>query len=593
MPVNNNYSGQIIGNYLMMERLGSGEFGSVYRAQNRLITERIVAIKLINDKYVSSQEECNHFLNEARVLLKLQHPYILPVFDIGEHQGVPYIVLEFAPTGSLRNCLNQSSTQQLPISQSLTILAQIGQALHHAHLQHIIHRDLKPENILFNRKGDALLADFGIATEGVTSTNNSAVITGTPPYMAPEQFQGIVSKLSDQYALACIAYELVTGQRPFQANNFTEWAVKHSHEKPIPPRQINPALPMYVEEAILKAMAKERTQRFKDVSAFIAAVSPQGTYPPTPTKTVLKSPVGVTVLSNTDVTIGRSSDNTYVLNDAQVSGHHAVIRRHGQDYAITDLKSTNKTFVNGQVIPEHIAHVLKQGDNIRIGATTFEYTNDIAAPRPTATPTPTIVAPPPVAPAMSPPSARGQFATPVFTRPKKRTGLWVVSAIVGLLVIFAIGGNVVFHNSTIPPTPFPTPTPPPIPTVPPTPIPPSPTPPPTLPTLNPTYSGSFTDSNGASNKLTLVSVQENQRGSIRGDAEFGCSSLPCSGPPNKFGGTVFITHEVTFSFNAINNSTGASAILTFNGSVSSNNTTMNGTFTGNDGGSGTWGLKSS
>jgi len=107
MPVNNNYSGQIIGNYLMMERLGSGEFGSVYRAQNRLITERIVAIKLINDKYVSSQEECNHFLNEARVLLKLQHPYILPVFDIGEHQGVPYIVLEFAPTGSLRNCLNQ------------------------------------------------------------------------------------------------------------------------------------------------------------------------------------------------------------------------------------------------------------------------------------------------------------------------------------------------------------------------------------------------------------------------------------------------------------------------------------------------------
>ncbi len=381
MPGNNNYSGQIIGNYTVLERLGSGEFGSVYRAQNRFVVERVVAIKLINDRYVSSREECEHFLHEARVLQKLQHPYILPIFDIGEHQGVPYIVIEYAPSGSLRTYLQNLSGGQLPLNRALAVLSQVGQALHYAHLQRVVHRDMKPENILFSSKEVALLADFGIATEMPTSTiRNRDTITGTPPYMAPEQFEGMFSKLSDQYALGCIAYELVTGRKPFQANDIVSWAFKHTQEIPVPPRQINPEIPVEVERAILKAMAKERTQRFPDVGAFVEALAPDKTFATVATQSVLKTATGKTTLANIDLTIGRAPDNMHVISDPQVSGHHAVIRHQSQGHVLFDLNSTNKTYVNEREIPAQTPYVLRQGDTIRIGPTTFEYTYDVVTP---------------------------------------------------------------------------------------------------------------------------------------------------------------------------------------------------------------------
>src|SRR5260370_14533947 len=224
------YLGQRIGNYLGVRKLGSGQFGTVYRAQNKLVAERIVAIKLINNKYVNSQEECERFLQEARLLLRLRHPHILPVIDVGEHQSVPYMITEFAPLGSLRHYIARLSPNRLPLQQVLTLLSQLGQALHYAHQNAIVHRDLKPDNILFNAHEEVFIADFGIAIEmPVTTVKNDATINGTPPYIAPEQFQGTVSKLSDQYALGCIAYELVTGQRPFQAPDFLAIPFKHAH----------------------------------------------------------------------------------------------------------------------------------------------------------------------------------------------------------------------------------------------------------------------------------------------------------------------------------------------------------------------------
>jgi serine/threonine protein kinase len=166
----------------------------------------------------------------------------------------------------------------LPLSEALTILSQVGQALQYAHQKTIIHRDLKPENILLNAKGEALLADFGIATVLATGSVRYVEATGTPAYMAPEQFRGKVSKESDQYALGCIAYELFTGSRPFNAPDFVAMAFQHATEPPIPPRQLNPQLPFSIEQAILKAMAKERKDRYPDVAAFIAAIQPPSTY---------------------------------------------------------------------------------------------------------------------------------------------------------------------------------------------------------------------------------------------------------------------------------------------------------------------------
>src|SRR5437588_4429487 len=202
----------------------------------------------------------------------LQHQHILPIIDAGVHEGFPYLVTEYAPNGSLRERIKRLSSDPLSVEECLDILSQVDQALQYAHEQNIIHRDLAPGNILFNAKNEVLLADFGIATMlDTASIKQTTNPIGTPPYMAPEQFQGEISKEIDQYALGCIAYELFTGQRPF-TGNAAELMYKHINEDPIAPRQLNSDLPEHIEQAILKAMAKQRTNRHKGISAFVAAL---------------------------------------------------------------------------------------------------------------------------------------------------------------------------------------------------------------------------------------------------------------------------------------------------------------------------------
>src|SRR5579875_2902348 len=258
-----------IGNYRIVREIDSGAFGRVYLAQHLLLKNRTVAIKLLHTTRLSSPEERENFLREAQFLEVLKHPYILPILDVGIHEGFPYLVAEYAPNGSLRDRIKRYAPHPLPVQETLTILTQIGQALYYAHQQHIIHRDIKPENILFNARGEALLADFGVATMIETASIKFATVSGTPSYMAPEQFQNSISKESDQYALGCVAYELFTGQRPFSAQDFFAMGFKHMQEAPIPPSQLNPQLPQFVEDAILRAMAKQRTDRFPDIKAFI------------------------------------------------------------------------------------------------------------------------------------------------------------------------------------------------------------------------------------------------------------------------------------------------------------------------------------
>lgn len=266
-----NYVGKSIGNYRIGTLVGSGGFGSVYRGEHAILKERDVAIKILHT-HLSSLEERTRFLEEARLLEHIQHLYILQIFDAGIDAGLPYLVTEFAPHGSLRDLLTRSAHQILPEEVSLTILSQVGEALSYAHQQHIIHRDLKPENILFNANDVALLADFGIATTLSTSSVKYSTVMGTPSYMAPEQFRGILSQQSDQYALGCIAYELFTGHKPFTAPDFFAMGFKHLTDNPVAPTQLNPALPIHIEQAILKAMAKQRGERHADVRAFLAAL---------------------------------------------------------------------------------------------------------------------------------------------------------------------------------------------------------------------------------------------------------------------------------------------------------------------------------
>lgn len=277
-----------IGNYVLTEEINSGGFGNVYKARHIVFDDDPpVAIKVLHPHLIALQQHQQFFL-EARLLKKLRHRYILPLLDAGVYERALYIITEYAALGSLHERLQRRNGTPFPIEEAVTILAQVGEALEHAHQQKVTHCDLKPENILFNAQGEALLADFGLATVmNSTSMVYTDSVVGTFAYMAPEQFRGDISKESDQYSLGCIAYELFTGRKPFTVPPVNPlilgelWKYKHNEEVPVAPTQINPALPTYIEQAILKAMAKDRRQRYPDMMAFVAALQS----PPKPKRT--------------------------------------------------------------------------------------------------------------------------------------------------------------------------------------------------------------------------------------------------------------------------------------------------------------------
>src|SRR6266487_2522868 len=263
-----------IGNYRLIEELPSGAYGLVFRGEHTFLINRVVAIKLLHRVHLNSQKERDSFIQEAKLLEVLEHPHVLPIIDAEFHEGVPYIVTKYAQNGTLRNRLQRQSQAPLPVEEAVTILLQIGEALQYAHQKNIIHRDLKPENILFSDKNDVLLADFGISVVLVSGKTKQVGIGGTLPYMAPEQFEGMISRKSDQYALGCIAYELLTGHQPHMIPNPTIESMWYHHAKVIPysPSQFNPNLPEHIEKALLKAMAKDRDDRYANIADFMNAL---------------------------------------------------------------------------------------------------------------------------------------------------------------------------------------------------------------------------------------------------------------------------------------------------------------------------------
>ncbi|GHO60646.1 serine/threonine protein kinase [Ktedonobacter robiniae] len=275
MPHDSSFIGRQIGNYTLLAKVQSGSFGSVFRAQHTIFDDDPpVALKLLH-MHLTSPQEREGFLQEAKLLRKLRHPFILPIIDAGIYEGQPYLSTEFATGGSLSERIRAQAERPFPLHESLQWISQMGQGLAYAHQHAVMHRDLKPANILFNSRGEALLADFGIAVVLETSsTRNIGELSGTPAYMAPEQYQGYVGPRSDQYALACIAYELLTGHRLFdlEAPSIAAFQYHHINVQPTAPHVYNAALPPECEFALLKALAKTRDQRYPDVATFLEAL---------------------------------------------------------------------------------------------------------------------------------------------------------------------------------------------------------------------------------------------------------------------------------------------------------------------------------
>jgi serine/threonine protein kinase/ABC-type branched-subunit amino acid transport system substrate-binding protein len=260
--------GQQVGEYRLVRKLGGGGFGTVYQAEH--VHEHAQAAVKVLDIRLTKSEDFKDFINEVRTIL-LRHPQIVPLLDFGiSRNDLPFLVMEYAPEGTLRDRHPRGARIPLPIIVSY--VNQIASALQYAHDQRVIHRDVKPENILVRADGTLLVSDFGIAKlmeQSVLLSVQSQV--GTPVYMAPEQHLGYPCFASDQYALAVVIYEWICGARPFQGTA-VGLAVQHMNTPPLPLRDHLPQLPEGIERVILRALAKAPEERFERIQEFADAL---------------------------------------------------------------------------------------------------------------------------------------------------------------------------------------------------------------------------------------------------------------------------------------------------------------------------------
>ena len=264
-------TGKQFGAYQIVAPLGEGGMAAVYKAYQPSM-ERFVALKVLPRHMSNSEEFVARFRREAKLLAQLQHPHILPVFDYGEAEGYPYIVMPFVQSGTLSEFMQQ---RKLSLPEIRRIITQIGDALNYAHTRGMIHRDVKPSNVLIDEGGNCLLTDFGLArmAEASTKITSSSTVLGTPAYMSPEQGTGSnLDQRSDIYSLGIILYEMVTGRVPFTAETPVAVVFKHIQD-PLPSaRKINPDLPESVELVLLKALEKNPADRYQTAEEFVHAM---------------------------------------------------------------------------------------------------------------------------------------------------------------------------------------------------------------------------------------------------------------------------------------------------------------------------------
>jgi eukaryotic-like serine/threonine-protein kinase len=263
--------GQRLGNYRLVRMIGQGGFAEVYLGQH-IYLDTLAAIKVHHARLESDDVE--YFLTEARTVARLLHPNIVRVLEFNVEDSTPFLVVDYAPNGTLRK--RHARGIPLPSSTVVNYTRQVAAALKYAHEQKVIHRDVKPENMLVGRRNEILLSDFGIAVVSQSSRYSSGKrglqdMAGTIAYMAPEQIQSQACPNSDQYSLGIVVYEWLCGIRPF-VGSFAEIAVKHTLTPPTPLREKAPDILPAVEEVVLKALAKDPKQRFENVQLFALAL---------------------------------------------------------------------------------------------------------------------------------------------------------------------------------------------------------------------------------------------------------------------------------------------------------------------------------
>lgn len=263
-------NGEKIGQYEIVAPLGQGGMANVYKAYHERL-DRYVAIKVMHQSMLQDDSFLSRFQREARIVAKLEHPNIVPVYDYSEHNGIPYLVMKYIEGTTLKR---YSLKVGLTLQQTASIMTELAQALDYAHSRDVLHRDMKPSNILMDMQGKPYITDFGLAriAQAGSSTISSDMMLGTPYYISPEQAKGEkdLTGRTDIYSFGVILYELITGAIPFVAD--TPYAIVHAHiyQAPPAPGERNPDLPVALDAVILRALAKNPTDRYPTATAFMA-----------------------------------------------------------------------------------------------------------------------------------------------------------------------------------------------------------------------------------------------------------------------------------------------------------------------------------
>ncbi len=257
--------GQLLGNrYEIIAKLGSGGMAHVYRARCTVLN-RIVTVKVLRQELAKDKDFVHRFQVEAQAVALLSHPNIVSIFDVGEEEGIPYLVMEYVEGDNLKEIIRKKGA--LSPVETVNIGAQVCAALEHAHSKGIIHRDIKPHNILVTQGGVVKVADFGLArflSASSPGKNQSDTVMGSVHYFSPEQARGEeATSRSDIYSLGVVLYEAVSGHLPYQGDNPISIALKHIQEEPRGLHQENPSIPIELEKIIFKAMARDRDMRFR------------------------------------------------------------------------------------------------------------------------------------------------------------------------------------------------------------------------------------------------------------------------------------------------------------------------------------------
>ena len=264
-------TGTKLGQYEVQEFIGQGAMGLVYRAYHVQL-ERPAAVKVLQ-ALSPDLDTTSRFRHEAQAIAQMRHPNIVNVYDFGEFEGTPYMIVEYVPGGSLADRLSQGTVNH---GAALKYLHGISAGLDYAHGLGIVHRDIKPANVLLEKDDTPVLADFGLAKllQGSSLKSMTGVTTGTPAYMAPEQVMGHqVGPAADRYSLATIAYEMLAGVIPFDGEGLMELLYAQVHRDPLPPSAHDTSLGPEVDTVIMRGLAKDPAARWESCTAFVDALA--------------------------------------------------------------------------------------------------------------------------------------------------------------------------------------------------------------------------------------------------------------------------------------------------------------------------------